>query len=322
MIDISYTPYKKNTHADFLNAYEPSPDDPSVIQGIQTFDRLKQIYYTNVNLREHLVYMMKHAESKKEYDVYKTVYESFMETQNDLDFFTVEEGTPNEHVALTYEEFLDDRDHYLADILRTAKGFSSIDDRRTYINQICEYVVYALEAYFDSSEWVYLYNLIPSHNQEFVRNWIVKLINFFKSWKTQLIDTTSAFTIDDDSDTTGNRVHILDNVSKSGVHYFFEKSSPIDTAVFTDTYDMNERITVTERLSFKRYYTYYQTTELDFIYDIENGEVRLIRYISAYNKIRLPETIEGYPCTTIEATCFMEDVVVECEVPDCYRTIA
>ena len=317
IIDISYTPYKKNTHADFLNAYSESEEDPTVIQGIQTFDRLKEIYYTNVNLREHLVYMMKHAESKKEYDVYNILYESFMETQNDLKFF--DDG--NGHPYATYQDYLNARDSHLAVILSTARGYSSIDDRRTYINQICEYVVYALEAYFDSSEWVYLYNLIPSHNQEFVRDWIVKIINFFKSWKTQLIDISSVFSIDDDSDSTGNRVHILDNVSKSGAHFFFEKCAPYDTPVLTSTFGFPEKIDITERVTFRRYYTYYQTTELDFIYGIEDGEVRLIRYISAYQKIRLPETIEGYPCRYIDATCFQEDVVIECEIPDCYRAI-
>jgi hypothetical protein len=168
---------------------------------------------------------------------------------------------------------------------------------------------------------VYLYNLIPSHNQEYVRDWIVKIINFFKSWKTQLIDTSSVFSIDDDSDTTGNRVHILDNLNKNGAHFFFEKCSVYDTPVLKSTFGFRDKVDVTERVKFFRKFSYYQTTELDFIYSIENGEVRLIRYISKYNKIRLPEEIEGYPCTMIDATCFMEDVVVECEIPDCYRTI-
>lgn len=322
IVDISYHPYEfvRNTEADFMNAYHTNDEDPTAIQAIQTFEKLKEIYYTNVKLREHLVYMMKHAESKKEYDVYRILYESFMETQNDFTFFTIdEEDTPR--VAETYYEFLSDRDEHLADILNTARNYSSIDDRRTYINQVCEYVVYALEAYFDSSEWVYLYNLIPSHNQEYVRDWIVKIINFFKSWKTQLIDTSSVFSIDDDSDSTGNRVHILDNLNKNGAHFFFEKCSVYDTPVLKSTFGFIDKVDLTERVKFNRKYSYYQTTELDFIYGIEDGEVRLIRYISNYNKIRLPEEIEGYPCTTIEATCFMEDVVIECEIPDCYRTI-
>ena len=87
------------------------------------------------------------------------------------------------------------------------------------------------------------------------------------------------------------------------------------------TFGFQDKIDLVERVKFNRKYSYYQTTELDFIYSIEGGEVRLIRYISNYNKIRLPEEIEGYPCTMIEATCFMADVVIECEVPDCYRTI-
>lgn len=322
LIDLTWTPYTNNTHAHFRSIREL--EDPN-LSDVDRLELIQQIYYTNTKLKDHLCYMMKHAESKKEYDVYKIIYESYMETQFTKKFFTYRNSNNEYVIAETYEEWLQARNIDLADILRSAESYTDLDDRRTYINQVCDYVVQALEKYFDTDEWIYLYNLIPSYNQQFVRDWITKIILFFKSWKTQLVETSAAIDIDDNTNdgryNSDNCVYVMDNMYTKSSYYPIDRLRPVTKTQIKSILSPREKVTVTDKVTMNRTYAYYQTGELDFMYDKPNNEyVRLIRYISPYDTIRLPETIEGLPCREIENTCFM-NTTVNCDIPDCYTTI-
>jgi hypothetical protein len=83
------------------------------------------------------------------------------------------------------------------------------DEKKKRIETLCELIVEALEKYFDKSEWRYLFNLIPTANIENIQNYIMKMVVFFKSWKTQILDTTVSYIIDDPYN---NHVHILDDM--------------------------------------------------------------------------------------------------------------
>ena len=366
LIDITWPIQTPNTHARFVNTSEFAEIEDSGDaddMNLKRINKLKEIYLTNTKLYNHITYMMKHAESKRMYEIYHTVYKSYMEMRFCHEFFNLPDGT----VAPTYLDWMEHRDSYLFEHMQTVLNMSSKDDQRVYINILSEYAVLALEEYFDSDEWSFIYNIIPTHNQQFIRDWIMKLIIFFKSWKTQILDPSTSYIIDDSTDERGNYVHILDDAWVSSHIYALDKVRPVDYLTFlirkvirervdifdrvklkkwnqednywyqeilalekaspldhmgkTSTISPRERVGISDTVKFKRYYTYYQATALDFLYSIDNGEVRLIRYLSDYARIRLPETIEGYPCTMIEATCFSNDVVIEVEVPPCYKYI-
>lgn len=323
LIDITWVPYTDNTHASFisLNEIKNFAEDDD----LGRFDKIKEIYYTNSKLRDHLNYMMKHADTKREYDVYKVIYESFMETVFTKKYYTYYRNG-EAVIADTFEEWLENRDADLFTILRTAQSYSTIEDRREYINQVCEYAVYALEKYFDTSEWNYLYNLIPAYNQQFVRDWITKIIMFFKSWKTQLIQTTAVMNINDNSEdgrssSADNCVYVMDNISFNSFYQPLDRLRPVDMNFITTTFSPREKVTITDKVNIVTYNSYYQTTYLDFMYSNCGDHIKLNRYLSPYTAIRLPEVIEDLPCTEIDNTCFM-GTTVNCIIPDCYTTIS
>lgn len=68
----------------------------SSMSDLEKINMLKKIYYSNTNLYDHLTYMMRHAESKRMYDIYKVLFDSFMETKMNHDYYGLidESGSP------------------------------------------------------------------------------------------------------------------------------------------------------------------------------------------------------------------------------------
>ena len=313
MIDISWdTPYdpEQNSHGNFLNTnlLDQLPDDAD---DAERFKLLKKIYTTNTNLRKHLEYMMSHAQSKRMFDIYHTVYTSMMETKLSKDFYTMYddkgiplyiiggatyryreyfEQDPNypddptkviEHKVFSnitddtdmydavledgvlvpdvigyqkkyandYLEYLFGRDYDLYIILMNAYNITTEDDRKTYIMKITDYITYALEKYFSTSDWKYVYNLLPGNNIELIQRCIKKMINFFKSWKTQVLDENVIFSIDSKYE---NQIRILDEMIYKGVCNFNEKPSPKDSinSIYQrrNSYD---KVNIEEKVTFK-----------------------------------------------------------------------
>ena len=98
-MDISWSPtqYPKddnNSHGLWLTtAILPLLDES--LSDLERINMLKKIYYTNTNLYDHLTYMMRHAESKRMYDIYKIVFDSYMETKMNHDFYKLADSNGN-----------------------------------------------------------------------------------------------------------------------------------------------------------------------------------------------------------------------------------
>lgn len=371
-IDLTWdTPYS-NSNGDFINTSELIDLNGSEYSDLDRMNKLKEIYYTNTRLYNHLTYMMRTAESKSMYDIYKTVFESFMETKFCHEFYNLKDYTQDKprtfytdedgnlflftgngqftsdttdtvysaaidndtgeivpvsssglkpKLAATYTEFLRNRNYDLAKVIYTAKNKNK-EDRQTYISMICDYIASALEVYFDTEEWKYLYNLIPTRDLEAFERYILKMVIFFKSWKTQILDQSVDYIIDDPYQ---NQVRILDDMELSNEFVLHEKPGPRDYMDWNNNIQVNEKIGIYEKVYFSYYIGYYNATKFDFLYDIDEigNAVTLLKYITTgYAAIRIPATIDNYPVKYIETTCFSGNKeVVNIVIPDGVLTI-
>lgn len=128
------------------------------------------------------------------------------------------------------------------------------DDKRKRIEVICELIVVALEKYFDKKEWRYIFNLIPTANIQNIQNYIMKMVIFFKSWKTQILDTTVSYVIDDPFN---NHVHIIDDMyHNTTFDNLLEKVRPKEYKYFLNHTQYKDPIKIREKVEMNTvYYT-------------------------------------------------------------------
>jgi len=123
------------------------------------------------------------------------------------------------------------------------------DEKRQRIEYLCEMIVLALEKYFDKKEWRYIFNLIPTANVQNIQNYILKMVIFFKSWKTQILDTAVTYVIDDPYN---NHVQILDDMYyNTTFDNLLEKIRPKEYKYFHNYTEYRDPIKIGEKIDFE-----------------------------------------------------------------------
>lgn len=123
------------------------------------------------------------------------------------------------------------------------------DEKRQRIEALCEMIVMALEKYFDRNEWRYIFNLIPTANIQNIQNYIMKMVIFFKSWKTQILDTAVTYVLDDPYN---NHVQILDDMYFSTTFDdLLEKVRPKEYKYFHNYTEYRDPIKIGEKVDFE-----------------------------------------------------------------------
>jgi hypothetical protein len=167
---------------------------------------------------------------------------------------------PNVKVAEDYYEYMKYRNlelyNHMIDIKynydntfdQITQSYRPSDEKKQKIESLCEEVVVALEKYFDKDEWKFLFNTIPTSNIKNIQDYIMKMVIFFKSWKTQVVNTSITYSIDNPFE---NHVHILDDMYYNTTFGdLIEKVSPkdyIDTNIHTsynDIISMKEKVSI------------------------------------------------------------------------------
>lgn len=134
------------------------------------------------------------------------------------------------------------------------------DDKRKRIENLCELIVVALEKYFDRKEWKYLFNLIPTANMENIQNYIMKMVVFFKSWKTQILDTAVNYIIDDPYN---NHIHILDDMYyNTTFDNLLEKIRPKEYKYFLNKVHYKDPIYIKDEVKLEN--IYFEPYQIEF----------------------------------------------------------
>lgn len=156
---------------------------------ITNFDYLLEIFTTNKEIWKTVCEGMFHADNKRIYDAYKKVYESCYIQEYTTTFFKLQNG----ETATTYTEFLKERDYVLYESIQDLK--SIVDDttlRKTIANTLID-ILSVLDDYMDSEEFKYVFSKFPAISGDFVRQYMLKVVNFFKSYKVHLLDISTVY---------------------------------------------------------------------------------------------------------------------------------
>ena len=183
----------------FMRAYNKD----YIPQDIPSYDKLQEIYKTNSAIYKYLVTLMQNCSDYDTYQIYKKLYDSLMISEYNKEAFKLNDGS----YAKTYTEFLQTRDSVLYERLMYFLSLDEDSMHKEIADNIIE-VTYAIDDCVDTYSYSYLYSYFPAVSANYIQQYISKIINFFKSWKTHLLGINTIYKFDDPLE---NAVKILED---------------------------------------------------------------------------------------------------------------
>lgn len=170
---------------------------------IMTYNQLIQVYINNKKAYDHIVKMMATADDADIYHIYKDIYEALMITNISDKIFMLPTGEP----AKTYTEYFI---YNNIDIYKHISNIRLLDkaERENAIADTIIQILSSLEDYIDTKEFNFLFMNLPIAGN-IIKQYIYKVINFFKSFRVQLDKINSIYRFDDDLE---NRITCIDTM--------------------------------------------------------------------------------------------------------------
>lgn len=215
------------------------------------YETLLEIFETNKEIYLYVCNKMKKAENKKEYDIYKTIYDHMFRDEFTLEYFLQPDGT----MPTTYTEYLRYRDTILYISLKEIQEIAELETRRREIDSIVSNVLYALDDYIDTDTYRYLFNYMPTVSAEFIKKYIVKIIDIFKSYKLQLYDISSQHEFGGRYGADTNQVQILSQMSDIQLKTKYRDMVEIKDDIYSHvTKPIKDRVCIDEAVLISLYY--------------------------------------------------------------------
>lgn len=173
--------------------------------GILTWNQLINIYLKNKNIHDHLVKQIRNADDKKMYDIYYKLYNSLMVTKCNYDYFRKLDGK----IPRRYSDYLEKKGTQLYSVIKDVRSTQKDEDRRLKITKYINDIVENVYIYLDKEEFNYIFHNIPTVSLDFIRVYMYKVMNFFKSYKVDILNTNVIYKFDDKLE---NWVKIIDEI--------------------------------------------------------------------------------------------------------------
>lgn len=209
---------------------------------ILTYNQLIEIFIKNKNIRDHIIHEMINADDYYIYKIYKNIFDALMVIDFNTDFFRDPETNK---LPTTYTEYLSKRDSTLYNQLINIHSITDKDSKIQVIANIVNNVTYALSEYIDSEQFKAIYNSFPTMSSEAVKGYIMKIINFFKSYKVDFLGINTIYRFDDKLD---NKINIIDCMmsnhifDKNDIIPFYEIISKSVQIIPSDNASIYERL--------------------------------------------------------------------------------
>lgn len=211
-----------------------------------TYDALLQVFESNKAVYNHILDKMIHAETNKEYELYKKIYDMLMVKIFKLDYFLLDDGT----MPKTYTEYLKYRDSILYLSLCDVAKIEDLETRRKEIDGLVSNAIYAIEEFISSDTYGLIFSNLPTVSTDYIKKYVVKIIEIFKSYKIQLYDISNSYSFDDESENLVRaRDYLSDTQVKTEYKDYFELNDNVvlnAATGFEDRFDIGERVTITQ----------------------------------------------------------------------------
>lgn len=167
-----------------------------------TVGEMINIYVNNKNIYDHIMKQMMHAESKEIFDVYKYLYDAMVISEHHYNLFSVdapnEDGEIEPRRAYTYTEFLEYNNPLLFRRLNDFYNYKEWEDRSNALYYEMETITQRIIDVIDNENLTRIFSQFPLNIGDYVKQYMYKIINFFKSHKVLIKDLNNLYTLDEE----------------------------------------------------------------------------------------------------------------------------
>lgn len=261
--------------------YIPSGDLPS-------FDELVRVFTQNKGIYNLVVDGMRNADNKRIYDAYKKVYESYYIMDLTFTFFKLSNGKQAE----TYTEFLQERDYVLYESVMEMRNIADkLSKQKTIADTIID-VIYAIDEYMDTDYFRYVFARFPAVSADYVKSYMIKIINFFKSYKVHMLGIGTVYKSFDKRE---NTIRLIDDMYLTGKHTFNEILTLIDDITAAIDLTHADKVDLLERLWFDIERWEYLDYKDKFEMHIKNGIAAIMNQMTYDDFVELVDHEKDFP---------------------------
>ena len=254
---------------------------------VLTFNQLLTIFTNNKKVYDHLVKQLVSASNKQIYDIYKHLYDSLMVTTANGKFFKKPDGTHCE----TYAEYIKLHDTVLYEYYEEIVNVKDEDERMEKITNSINDIITILEAYMDQDKYSYLWNYFPTVSAESVKRYMYQVINFYKSFKVDILNVNTVYKFDDQLENTIcqiDKMRIKYGLHKRDIIEMIEKISSRVKTTMRDNYYENAKDYDEEKITII-YHIHKLLSQFDYNDEIEktksHGKTKFIQYQSVVSRL-------------------------------------
>ena len=162
-------------------------------KSISSYNKLQKIFNTNSLIYKLLIKLMNNEQDYNKYKIYKKLYDSLMISRYSKEMFKI----GNDKYASTFTEYLKYRNIALYDRLVSIKNadnnkymiVNEFVEMLECINEVLPFNIYGdLSAYF------------PGVSSSYIKQYITSIVNWFKSWKVNIIGSNTLYKINNFDD--------------------------------------------------------------------------------------------------------------------------
>lgn len=185
--------------------------------GILSFNQLISIFINNKNIYDHIIHEMDTTDDKEIYKIYKYIYDSLMLTDLNFEYYYVSQLG---RTAETYTEFLQYKKPILYNLIQNIDAEEDATKKSQNIYDVITDIASFITDYIGSDELTHIFINLPTESGEYIKGYMYKIINFFKSYKISILDIQTIYKLDKE-----NKISIFDDIF---YQYYFVKTQIID----------------------------------------------------------------------------------------------
>ena len=262
---------------------------------IVSFDRLLEIFTNNKDIWKLACYGMVHADNKRVYDAYKKIYDSCFISDYSTTFFKLQDGT----TATTYTEFLKERDYVLYESIQEFKAIVDTPTLQKAMSDTLVEIIYVLDEYMDSEDFKYVFSRFPAVSGDSVRTYMLKVVNFFKSYKVHLLDISTVYKAFDKRD---NAIKIYEDWIMSVDKKIDDYSTVIEDISANNYLDKMDKVRLLEEIYFDIERWEFKDLIDKFEIDLKQQISSLINEFTFTDEVVLVDHGKEFPFEEIEYT--------------------